>query len=160
MIDPGRRCYSADTSALIDGLERYYPEDHFPGLWERVDGLITEGRLIISEEVWEEAQTKDAVVKAWCEPRKDSIVVPTDATVVQEVQRVLAGHERLVMNMKGRNRADPFVIAVASLRRAVVVTGEGSDGTENRPKIPFVCQDLGIECIKFVDVIRLEGWTF
>jgi hypothetical protein len=155
-----RRCYSADTSALIDGLERYYPEEHFPGLWERVDELVGEGRLIISEEVWEEAQSKDAVVKAWCEPRKDAIVVPTDATVVQEVQRVLTGHERLVMNLKGRNRADPFVIAVASIRGAVVVTGEGSDGTESRPKIPLVCAHLGIECIRFLDVIRLEGWTF
>jgi len=155
-----RRCYSADTSALIDGLERYYPEEHFPGLWERVDELVGEGRLIISEEVWEEAQSRDAVVKAWCEPRKDAIVVPTNATVVQEVQRVLAGHERLVMNMKGRNRADPFVIAVASIRGAVVVTGEGSDGTDSRPKIPFVCAHLGIECIRFLDVIRLEGWSF
>ncbi len=160
MTDPQLRCYSADTSALIDGLERYYPEDHFPALWEKMDELVSGGRLIISEEVWEEAQTKDAVVKAWCEPRKDSIVVPTDTVVAQEVQRVLAGHERLVMNMKGRNRADPFVIAVANLRGAVVVTGEGSDGTESRPKIPFVCQHLGIECVKFVDVIRLEGWTF
>ena len=160
MNENGLRCYSADTSALIDGLERYYPVDHFPGLWERVDDLINDGRLIISEEVWEEAQTKDAVVKAWCVPRKAAIVVPTDATVVEEVQRVLADHQRLVMNFKGRNRADPFVIAVASVRNAVVVTGEGSDGTENKPKIPFVCQRLGIECVKFVDVIRLEGWTF
>lgn len=159
-MNNARRCYSVDTSALIDGLERYYPEEHFPGLWERVDEMIGEGRIIISEEVWEEAQSKDAVVKAWCEPRKDAIVVPTDATVAQEVQRVLNGHERLVMNLKGRNRADPFVIAVAGLRGAVVVTGEGSDGTDNRPKIPYVCAHLGIECIRFLDVIRLEGWAF
>ncbi len=50
------RCYSADTSALIDGLERYYPETHFPALWEKVDELVAESRLIISEEVWEEVQ--------------------------------------------------------------------------------------------------------
>lgn len=31
--------YSVDTSALIDGLERYYPEDTFPALWERIDEL-------------------------------------------------------------------------------------------------------------------------
>ncbi|MCL4448437.1 MAG: DUF4411 family protein [Actinobacteria bacterium] len=159
-MNDARRCYSVDTSALIDGLERYYPEEHFPGLWERVDEVVAEGRLIISEEVWEEAQSKDAVVKAWCEPRKDAIIVPTDATVVQEVQRVLVGHKRLVMNLKGRNRADPFVIAVASIRGAVVVTGEGSDGTDSRPKIPFVCAHLDIECVRFLDVIRLEGWRF
>jgi hypothetical protein len=155
-----QRAYSADTSALIDGLQRYYPEEHFPALWIRVDELISDGRLYISEEVWEEVQKKDAVAKAWCEPRKDSLIVPTDPAVAQEVQRVLIGHERLVMNLKGRNRADPFVIAVASLRGAIVVTGEGSDGTASRPKIPYVCQEMGIECVRLLDVIRFEGWSF
>ena len=115
--------YSVDTSALIDGLERYYPEENFPALWERVDGLISDGRFLISEEVWEEVKSKDAVAKAWCEPRKESIIVPTDSAVVQDVQEILSLHERLVKNMKGRNRADAFVIAVGRLRRATVVTG-------------------------------------
>jgi hypothetical protein len=62
--------------------------------------------------------------------------------------------------MKGRNRADPFVIAVAQLRSATVVTGEGSDGTTNRPKIPYVCDDLGVGCFRFLDVIKAENWVF
>jgi hypothetical protein len=64
------------------------------------------------------------------------------------------------MQMKNRNRADPFVIAVAGLRGATVVTGEGSDGTADRPKIPFVCSQLRIPCIRLLDVIRAEGWSF
>jgi hypothetical protein len=153
--------YSVDTSALIDGLERYYPEASFPALWEKVDELITSGRFFISEEVWEEIQRKDAVAKAWCDKRnKDDFVVPTDSTVAQAVQDVLAASQRLVMNMKGRNRADPFVIAVAKLKACTVVTGEGSDGTEARPKIPYVCGLLGLACVRFLDVIRIEGWRF
>ena len=159
MSDP-RRTYSVDTSALIDGLERYYPVDAFPGLWDKVDDLIREGRFVLSDEVWEEATAKDAAVKEWCYGRRDKLVIPTDAAVAKEVQRVLTSHERLVMNLKNRNRADPFVIAVASLRGATVVTGEGSDGTEKRPKIPYVCQQLGIDCIRFLDLIKLEGWKF
>ena len=86
--------------------------------------------------------------------------MPTDASVAVEVQRILSAHPRLVMQMKNRNRADPFVVAVASLRGATVVTGEGSDGTADRPKIPFVCSQLGIPCIRLLDVIRAEGWSF
>ncbi len=153
------RLYSVDTSALIDGLERYYPEDAFPALWQRVEELIGQGRFFVSEEVWEEVQAKDAVVKTWCQGRKDGLVVPTDVAVAQEVQRILVDHERLVMNMKGRNRADPFVVAVAVMKKAVVVTGE-THGTADRPKIPYVCQQLGIECIGFLDLIKLEGWKF
>lgn len=159
MSGAGRK-YAVDTSALIDGLERYYPVEAFPGLWQKVDDLIAEGRFFMSDEVWEEATAKDAAVKAWCDGRRDAVVIPTDAAVATEVQRVLTNHERLVMNLKNRNRADPFVIAVASLQGGVVVTGEGADGTENRPKIPYVCQKLGIECIRFLELIKLEGWTF
>lgn len=64
--------YSVDTSALIDGLERYYPEDSFPALWERVDDLIDRGRFLMSDEVWEEATAKDLAVKRWCEARRAS----------------------------------------------------------------------------------------
>jgi hypothetical protein len=160
MMSAAQELYSIDTSALIDGLERYYPSDAFPALWDRVDELIASGRLFFSEEVWEEIKVRDAVVKAWCESRKDSLIVATDGMVAQHVQSLLVNHPRLVMNMKGRNRADPFVIAVAQIRGGLVVTGEGGGGTQQRPKIPFVCQQLNVRCIRFLDLIRIEGWTF
>ena len=155
-----RDLYCVDTSALIDGLERYYPEEHFPALWERVDELAAAGRFFISEEVWEEVKQKDERAQEWVQPRLAELVVRTDQAVVTATQQVLRGHELLVKNMKGRNRADPFVIAVAQIRGAIVVTGEGSDGTANRPKIPYVCNRLGLTCIRFLDVVRAEGWRF
>ena len=155
-----RDLYCVDTSALIDGLERYYPEEHFPALWERVDELVAAGRFFISEEVWEEVKQKDERAQEWVQPRLAELVVRTDQAVVTATQQVLRGHELLVKNMKGRNRADPFVIAVAQIRGAIVVTGEGSDGTANRPKIPYVCNRLGLTCIRFLDVVRAEGWRF
>ncbi|WP_097991017.1 DUF4411 family protein [Streptomyces sp. f51] len=156
-----KKVYSVDTSALLDGLERYYPQVAFPALWDKVDGLVAEGRFFVSEEVWEEARVHDAATKLWLEGHpKDSIVVPTDVSIAAEVQEILGAYPKLVANMKGRNRADAFVIAVARKIGGVVVTGEGSDGNENRPKIPFICINSQIECIRFIDIIRLEGWKF
>ncbi len=152
--------YSVDSSALIDGLERYYPEHQFPALWIRIDELIDAGRFVISDEVHDELQRKDEVAKTWCEARKDAIVVPTDGDIVSAVRGILKDYPLLVKAMKGRNRADPFVIAVASVKRAVVVTGEGSDGTASRPKIPSVCGAMGIECYRFLDLIKREDWSF
>jgi Domain of unknown function (DUF4411) len=153
--------YSFDTSAIIDGRERYYPVDRFPALWQQIDDLVHVQRLFISEEVWEEAHKRDAVAAQWCDEHgKDSLVIPTDAAIAREVQEILQQNPRLVMNLKGRNRADPFVIAVARLRSATVVTGEGSDGTPARPKIPYVCQQYSIPCVRLLDVIRAEGWSF
>lgn len=153
--------YSVDTSALIDGLERYYFEDAFPGIWGKVWELVAADRFFISEEVWEEAQKKTGVVKAWCEQdTTGKLIVPTNGAIAREVKAILAGTPKMVMNMRGRNRADPFVLAVARLRGATAVTGEGSDGTEDRPKIPFVCGKLGIPCKTFSELIRIEGWRF
>ena len=42
--------YSFDTSAPIDGIERFYPIEIFPALWNRIDDLIKTGRLHVSEE--------------------------------------------------------------------------------------------------------------
>lgn len=152
--------YSVDSSALIDGLERYYPEANFPALWARVDELVAAGRFLISDEVLDEVTRKDEPAKVWCEDRKDTIVVPTDAEVISAVKDVLADYPLLVKGFKGRNRADPFVIGVGQVRSCVVVTGEGPDGTSNKPKIPYLCNELGLRCIRFTDLIREEGWQF
>jgi Domain of unknown function (DUF4411) len=153
--------YSVDTSALLDGLERYYPEASFPALWKKIDELIAAGRFFFSEEVWDESRERDAAAKVWCDNRgKNSLVVPTDAVIAKEVQEILVRFPKLVANMKGRNRADPFVIAVARIKGAVVVTGEGPDGNQSRPKIPFICQNMNVHCVRFLDIVRIEGWKF
>lgn len=152
--------YCVDTSALIDGVERYYPIASFPALWDRIDDLVQAGRFFLSEEVWEEVKSKDEKAKRWVEPRLPEIVVPTDAAVALAVKAILDPYELMVKNMKGRNRADPFVIAVAQQRGAVVLTGEANDGSENRPKIPYVCNRLGVPCMRLVDLITNEGWRF
>lgn len=155
------RIYCMDTSALIDGLERYYPVSLFPGLWDKIDELVKAGRIILSEEVWQEGRKHDAALKDWCDGHgKDALVVATDAKIAAEVQSLLAKFPKMVADMKGRNRADPFVIAVAKHRGAVVVTGEGADGNANRPKIPYVCGEISVECYRFIDIIRDEGWAF
>ncbi len=58
-----------------------------------------------------------------------------------------------------RNKADPFVISLAKGKNATVVTGE-IGGTEKRPKIPYVCEDLKIPCITFAQLIKEEEWKF
>jgi Domain of unknown function (DUF4411) len=73
--------YSVDTSALIDGLERYYRPTSFPSLWEQIDNLIDRGRLLCSEEVLEEATLRDLPAKQWCLERQDRLIVATDALV-------------------------------------------------------------------------------
>ena len=153
--------YSFDTSALIDGLERFYPQANFPTLWARIDQLIAEGRLIISEEVWAEALRVASATKDWCEDpdaTRDAAVFATNASVATIVGAIMGDFPQWAKQGQ-KNGADPFVIAVAEAHQGTVITGE-KDGGPAKPKIPYVCKQRDVECGPFVRVVTSEGWAF
>lgn len=149
--------YSLDTSGLLDGVERFYPPNTFPALWERVDDLIAAGRLLMSEEAIIEAMYLDAAARDWCEPRKQAISAPTNQAIAAHVTSIV--DEYKVWTGGTTNRADPFVIAVALERKAVVITGEKPGSIQN-PKIPYVCKARGVECTNFLGLVTRENWVF
>jgi hypothetical protein len=51
------------------------------------------------------------------------------------------------------------VVAVAKVRGIPVVTEERG-GSEARPRIPWVCERLDVDCINVVEFIRSKGWVF
>lgn len=153
--------YSVDTSALMDGWIRRYPLATFPRLWERIDELVDAGRFKVSEEVVDDVKHHDDSLTKWVVDREARLVIPTDDAVVAEVRTILTAHGKLVKSGTGRSRSDPFVIAVACLNNATVVTGE-KGGTPDRPRIPSVCAALTVPlaCIDFLGLIQAEGWVF
>jgi hypothetical protein len=152
--------YCIDTSALMDAWVRWYPKELFPTLWDKVDALVQDGRLISSEEVLHELERKEGdTLHKWAVERS-GIFLPLDSRVQAGATRVMASHPRLVDGRTGKSFADPWVIATAQAGNCAVITGERPTGKLDRPKIPDVCRDLGIRCISFVELIRQEGWRF
>jgi hypothetical protein len=151
--------YVFDTSALIGAWFRLYPPDLFPGLWEKMDALAADGQLIAPEDVLDELRVGDDDLYQWVKQRSDQVIVPTSRAVMLEARAVLVDHPFLTKTGTGRNKADPFVIALASLRGCPVVTQEDG-GTAAKPRIPYVCANRGIACVQFLKMIRAEGWTF
>jgi hypothetical protein len=151
--------YVIDTSALLDGWVRYYPPDVFPSLWSHLEGMITSGELLSPDEVLSELSQKDDAVYKWAKTNS-AIFVPLDEEVQRATAEILAEFPRLVGAMKDRNRADPFVIALAKTKQAIVVTGEKSIGTRDRPRIPIVCDHFGIGHCTLLQLIREKQWTF
>src|SRR5205823_12159450 len=75
-------------------------------------------------------------------PQDDRHLLTCDSsTTSSATTRVLEYAERMVGMGKGRNGADPFVIALAVARDGVVVTEEYR-GSLASPKIPVVCEAL------------------
>jgi len=151
--------YSFDTSAILDGRERWYHPDSFPSFWGKVDEVIEEGRFLAAHEVLKELEKReDGPVHTWAKER-EKMFVPPEIPFQEHVARILSSHERLVSQVKERSIADPWVIAVAMEFGATVVTGE-ERGKKNHPKIPDVCAAYSIPCIKIASFIRNEGWRF
>jgi predicted nucleic acid-binding protein len=150
--------FCVDTSAWLDGWRRNYPPDVFKTLWASIETLVDEGVIIASDEVYVEIAKKDDDLHDWIQARKAMLVAPEEA-IQERVAELLGKYPRLVDTAKGRSQADPFVIATAIERGAVVVTGELM-GTAEKPRIPFVCQAEGVRCITFLEMIRELKLTF
>ena len=151
--------YSIDTSAIID-CWLLYPPDVFPALWDRLNELIDHGVLIGPEEALRELARKDDEAYRWARGHR-SMFVPEDPRVQAEARQVLKRYPRLVDEEKETPDADPFVIALARVQGCSVVTREKlSRNPKERPKIPDVCRELGVQWLNILGMFRELGWKF
>src|SRR5712691_3779196 len=95
--------YSVDSSALIHGWRRIYRPKNFGFVWERLAGLVEEGRLRASIEVYNDLEKKDDELFKWCKERKEKMIVEIDDAVQGHVARIMAAYPRLVDTVKGRS---------------------------------------------------------
>ena len=121
MSEPG---FVLDSSFLIK-LHRDQPIDLYPSLWDRVSELLATGDAVIPREADREMQAKDDELRRWLRDRKAAVV----ETSVEELEIVRSIAERHPAWVRGaKNAADPFLIAAARTRGAVVVTDERPSG--------------------------------
>lgn len=151
--------YCIDTSALMDAWIRYYSPDTFPSLWKNIDRIIHEKKLISHEEVLFELQKKEDDLYKWAKDREHMFLLLT--TEIQlATNEILTEFPRLVEAGKDRTEADPFVIAVAKITRATVITSEKFTPKQKKIRIPVVCREYGIKSINMLQFIREQGWKF
>jgi Domain of unknown function (DUF4411) len=149
-----------DTSAFIECWSGRYRRSTFPGLWAEIEAMVEHGEIVCPEEVLNEVKRKDDGLEGFIKENKANLVLPLDEGVMAETRTVLEAFPRLTGQARGRNKADPFVIATAKKDDLILVTEEGARGNQNRPKIPFVCNELEIPCINVLAFIEEQGWTF
>jgi hypothetical protein len=140
-------------------MNRSYPVAAFGPLWDNLGELAESARLISSEEVLGDLKKKEGdVVYNWAVAH-EKMFLPLTEEVQGLVTEIMAKFGRLVDARRGKSMSDPFVIATAALNKCTVVTEEGP-GSEQRPKIPYVCHARGMKCIALRDLILAEEWKF
>lgn len=151
--------YSFDTSVLIGGRRDLLPPELFPTVWAKIESMIAAGAVRSVDEVREELARRDDATKVWAASQSE-LFLPLDEDIQVATSDVLAHHPKLMGKGGQRNLADPFVIGLAHARRGIVVTQESRRGNLERPRIPDVCDAMGVRCVDLVGFIRDQGWTF
>ena len=162
LFNQNQSVYSLDTSALIAAFRERYPIENFPTFWRKIEELIRNDRLKMSEVVFEEAMRENDI-KEWCNQNglKQDFQEPIDESMQIKVNEILREFPKLLDDRKGRSGADPWVIALAMIyQNCIVVTEEKPTYKKHRPNIPDVCDGFNVECIQIVDLIRRENWIF
>ena len=150
--------YSVDTSTLIEGWMRDFPPDILPSAWRKIEELIDDDILVATEEVLFEIERKHDELYVWAR-NNAKLFIPIDSEIQLIVKSILRNHERLLGTQKRRSGADPWVIALALQHRLTVVTKEVPTGNPNKPRIPDVCQALGVRYINWLGLFREQGWS-
>jgi len=75
--------YCIDTSSLID-LKKF-PQDIFPSLWQSIERLANEKRLIAPIEVKKEIEKKDDELKQWV--KRNNIFILQDKNQANTVKK-------------------------------------------------------------------------
>jgi hypothetical protein len=139
---------------------RAYPPDIFPAFWERLDNAIGLGQIVASREVLEELRRKADDLFKWANDRP-LLFVEIDDRAQEIVIEIMAKFPKFVDERTTKSAADPFVIALGECYapHAAIVTQERG-GTDEKPKIPHVCQSRGMRSMQVLDLIRELQWRF
>jgi hypothetical protein len=151
--------YSFDTSSFLNGRRDLFPPTTFPTVWERIEVAVGDGTITAIDEVFHELSRRDDDVAAWAKEHRE-LFVELGEQVQLATAKVLTAHPKLIGVGSGRSSADPFVVAHAIATDATVVTEETKSGSSTKPRIPDVCEAMGVRCTNLVGFISEQGWRF
>jgi hypothetical protein len=147
--------YTFDSSAFINPYRRYYPFDVFPSLWSELEQRIASGEIVSIRPVLEEISERDDALTTWVKAQK-GLFSKVDHAVQAQVQNIVARWPNWVDATSGKNDADPFVVGHAIVEKIKVVSHEVNGGPANL-KIPYVCAQLKVDHLSFIDFMREIG---
>lgn len=149
--------YSFDSGAIINGRRDIFMPKTFAALWTRIEGMIATGQVRAVDEVKLEVVKKDDDAAEWAKAQT-GFFVPLTTDIQLAAKQVLAVHPRLLGIGGPRNGADPFVIALALAWGGTVVTQE-TPRNITKPRIPDVCDAMGIRWLTLPQFVDEQGWT-
>ena len=164
--------YCMDANNFITGWQKHYPPSVFPSLWDKI--ATERKKLIIIEPIYDEIDSMSAddkqktrqellkshPIKLWLDDNYFQ-PVPIKKNVEAVSLELEKKYEIPPNNQGGANKNDITLIAYAKMHDIPVVTFEEKQLQppldKNRYKIPLICQEEGVRCIKLPQCLEELG---
>lgn len=156
-----------DTDSLI-ALRRNYPlgDRYFKTLWDDIEKLSSMGNLISTIINYEELKVGDDLLFKECKTRFKDMFIEVDADIQTQVAIILNTFPDLIDPNLDKEQADPYLIATAIVKKAIVITEEqpldknamNNPNRKSKMKIPNVCSHYGIDYTNIVGFINNKEW--
>jgi hypothetical protein len=162
--------YTIDTSCLTQAHRVYYPYDIAPSFWDFMKQKFADGSFIYTNKVADEiAKGKDALA-SWVQteiPYGLELDCHANTNIMAHYGQIMVwgnGHPQYTSLAKSDfaefANADPFVVATAIEKAAIVVSQEVSaPGSKKNIKLPEVCAQFNVVHIDTFTLLRRFGFT-
>lgn len=134
-----------------------------PGVWDRLNGLVAAGRLIIPQEVLVEIEGSTDQLSKWL---REQETCHRSTAELWNAAQVIADRYPDLVNYAKPGSADCFVVAAAVVERdtpvllpreAIVIANEARKAPD-RICIPDACDSEGLRCLDLTGWFAFEGW--
>lgn len=162
--------YSIDTNVFIQvwgpPQGNIYSKTRMPDLWNHIEKLVDEGKVVASKEVYDElVEHASEELMEWLQKHKSIFSLTAEQI---EIARVIINdvYAKYKNGYKPeiKDAADPFVVATAIACGGKVLTLENRQGPHNprdigSPKIPTVCEYYNVPCYNLDEFLEEEGFS-
>jgi hypothetical protein len=147
-----------DTSAFIEPWVRLYPPDLFGPVWTKLEEMAEDNAIIAPTDVLLELEKQKDDLHDWARARPGLFLQP-DREVMEVFTQIVNDHPDFMKVNSTKSGADPFVVALAEVKKLRVVTYETMAKKEAAPKIPNVCAARRLpETASLIEVLRDGGF--
>jgi len=147
--------YSFDTSVFIE-MKFKYPKEKNKKLWQIISDRLKTHKILVSKEVKIEIHQITDSLDSWLGQFPRSIIDST-TEIQREVTKIENRYTEMIDPQSTHHSADLYVIALAKVFNAIVVSQEKIKGA--RRAIPYICQKEQIECKDLVTFLVEEGFN-
>lgn len=152
--------YIVDTN-VFRTLFRYYYKDITPELFNNLDSMINDEKVLSVKEVYHELENqhkKDSDFMYAIKAYKNIFQEPTNEEEIETLKQIY--NKRNYQNniseknlLNGNPVADAFLVAKAKCEKGILVTAEKF--SPNAARIPNICEEFKIKYISFEEFLKV-----